>query len=81
MGHQPDQLPTLQGVWRIWSSPRITKKRTACKMKLQQEVEGLETRMGLQENRHHIQGAWRLQQMTVWGLGQVAEQQNTDKNN
>ena len=25
----PDQLPTLQGIWRLWPIPCITKKRTA----------------------------------------------------
>ena len=32
-------------------------------------------------NRNHIQGEWRLQQMTVWGLGRGEEQQKTDNNN
>ena len=47
-------------------------------MQLQKEVEGLEARMCLQENRDTIQGAWRLQGMTVWGLGRGAEQQQMD---
>ena len=50
-------------------------------MQLQQELEGLEARMGLQENRYTIQGAWKLQWMTVWGLIRGEEQQKTDKNN
>ena len=31
-GHQPDQLSTLKGVWRLWPCPRIAKKCTAYKM-------------------------------------------------
>ena len=47
-------------------------------MQLQQEVEGLEAWVGLQENMDTIQGAWRLQGITVWGLGRGAEQQQMD---
>ena len=50
-------------------------------MQLQQEVEGLVTRMGLQENSYHIQGAWQLRRMTAWVLGKGAEQEKLDKNN
>ena len=47
-------------------------------MQLQQEVERLEARVGLQENRDIIQGAWRLQGMTVWVLGRGAEEKQMD---
>ena len=47
-------------------------------MQLQQEVEGLEARVGLQENRSNIQGPGRLQRITVWGIRRGEEQQRTD---
>ena len=48
-------------------------------MQLQQEVEGLEAWVGLQENWYIIQGTWQLQGMTVWGLRRGAEQKEWNK--
>ena len=49
--------------------PRTAKQHSALKVKLQQEVDRVETGIGLQENRGQFQGVLRVIRMKVWGLG------------
>ena len=61
-------MQVLQKVRRERTSTRTTQQHPTFKMKLQKKVERMEAGVGMKEDRHQLQGIWRLLQMTVWGL-------------
>ena len=53
--------------------PRTTKQHPALQVQLKQEVERVETRVGLQEDRRRIQGVRKFLLMKVWRFRQDSE--------
>ena len=47
---------------------RTAEQRPTYQVQLQQEVDRVETGVGLQENQGRFQGLWQVLRMIVWGL-------------
>ena len=70
---QSQRMQILRKIKRKQPSTRTSQQNPAFKMQLQQEVDGVEARVGVQENRQELQRVRRFIRMMVWGLRQDRE--------